>query len=82
MPTLKKSSKKVLISLIEQYENDIMDLQEQMSNMEIAKPEYVVIDKTEEDFKLVYIKKRMACSRNTQIYIREYQRIMRERMSK
>ena len=78
MATLKRTSKKVLISLINQYEQDIMDLQEQMQNMSLS-TKYITIDSTEEDAKNIYIKKRMMCARNTQVYIREYARIMKER---
>tara|TARA_R110000868_G_scaffold54184_2_gene169658 strand:- start:358 stop:618 length:261 start_codon:yes stop_codon:yes gene_type:complete len=62
--SLKKFSKTNLISLINNYESDIADLQYQLQELlsikEVVKKEFIVIDK-DDDKTINYIKKRIQC---------------------
>lgn len=78
---LKKYSKKDLVQLVLSYEENIAQLQETIDAHDISTQniKYIILDAEKEDKKLVYIQKRMLCARRKENYVREYNRLMKQR---
>ena len=75
-----KYKKKDFITLITGYEEDITDLKNELSMRNQVSIEYVMIDKEEDDKKLLYLKNRMKIMRikDKHRYLRyqvEYERL-------
>ncbi len=65
---LRKYKKKVLIRMVENYENDISELQEQIKDMNMnnrIEKEYIVLRNEEEDKTIQYIKRRLLIIQDT-----------------
>ena len=80
--TFKGYRKKDFIKLITGYEEDITDLKNELSMRSKVNVEYIVIDKEEDDKKLLYLKNRMKIMRLKDIhrflrYQIEYDRIVK-----
>jgi len=79
--SLKKYKKSDLIKLINNYEDDITDLQDRLERQHLdslidAPIKYVIIDKERDNPQLIYLKQRIRCVRMNQIYINELERLM------
>ena len=73
MTSLTKFKKADLIKLVNTYEDDIHNLHIQLEQN--ASVKYIVIDSGKDDAKMTYIKKRIKCVSDNQIYINELERI-------
>mgnify|MGYP003678236745 CR=1 FL=1 len=79
MKSLKKFSKKELVSLCEQYEIDINDLTDELETLSLNPDRVKYVYKNTDDDKVIkYLKNRLKCVRGMRRlpYIREYERLM------
>ena len=81
--SLTKYKKAELITLINNYEEDITDLQDRLERQHLdslidAPIKYVIIDKELDNPQLIYLKKRIRCVKMNKIYIDEFERLMEQ----